>query len=187
MILGRIDWLLERIGFLRLYRDLESSRSRRIRHIQEFTKLKRGTADRENAAMLEYIYECLSILDSKVAVALTANSLVMAVFAILLIQQNGASSQITFSWIVIEGQPLTIVPLLKFGFLLNVISSLFALLVVRVRWMQLKKIIPDEVELEGLLHVREKRTAYYRFSLELSCLSLLVLAVYGVKALFIGN
>lgn len=110
--------------------------------------LKRMTNAHEHQAIFEHLYSCLSILDAKSSSLLTFNSIILAVFAIILPSTHGSSQ-----WIAINTGMVTVL-----------VSSLLLLSVVWVHWSTTDDLQDLEHHALTLLDVRRFRTIKYRLA-----------------------
>jgi len=126
--------------------------------------LRRMTTDVEHQPVIEYLYQCLSILDSKCSSLLSFNSIVMAVFAIFMTSQDLTVFQKTS---------------IAIGTLTVLMSSLLLLGVVRITWATSEELSDLDGHVRILMDVRTSRTDTYRYAWYFS-----VAAVFGLGLFF---
>jgi len=111
--------------------------------------LHRLTSDTEHHSVVQYLYECLSILDSKCSSLLSFNSIIMAVFAIFMTSQD-------LTWL----QKASI----AIGTFTVLLSSLLLLGVVRITWATSQELRDLTAHERSLLEVRRGRTKTFRYA-----------------------
>jgi len=126
--------------------------------------MRRMTTDVDHQPVIEYLYQCLSILDSKCSSLLSFNSIVMAVFAIFMTSQDLTVFQKTS---------------IAIGTFTVLMSSLLLLGVVRITWATSEELSDLDGHVRILMDVRTSRTDTYRYAWYFS-----VAAVFGLGLFF---
>jgi hypothetical protein len=138
--------------------------------------------DTRRRALFDHLYDCLSVIDSKTGSLFTANSVLAAVFALLL---DGEAPTAPGRFCLLLG----LVALL--------VSTLILIATVRIHWTTTKQ-FSDAAESAGsaqhhkklqfagwLLRLRDRRTKIYRTALIATFLAIVVLFLY-VMGLFLS-
>ena len=128
--------------------------------------LSRCCADETHKRLFDHMYENLSILDNKSASLLQYNSVLLAIYTILLATETSKT---------VAG-----VSLLIFGMLLVTYSSFVLLGVVWVYWSTKDEIDNAWEHILVLLRVRYRRTIKYRKAWLASYTGMIVLAIFAV-------
>jgi len=132
------------------------------RHLHAESKALRSLqADRADWAVFTFLYENLSILDSKSTSLLQFNALILAVITIIV---SSVSAGPPWSWLL-------------FALLPGIVSSFCCLIVVWVQWTPAQSLIHDGDYDVRLLRLRCIRTCWYRVAWCFAILSLLALAI----------
>ncbi|HEV3172507.1 MAG TPA: hypothetical protein VGZ32_19330 [Actinocrinis sp.] len=119
----------------------------RQRHLRSIRQLK----ERDSMAFEhDYLYSCLSILDTKAQSLLSFDAIVLAASSIAL-----GTSPNPFG----VGDALIVLALVMSG-----ISSSLCLLVVAIYWTETSQLEDEEEVFYHLLHIRNSRTIAYRVS-----------------------
>ena len=143
---------------LNLFSQIQRTDSQRDDHIDVLSKVVLSEVHQD---LFNYLYSCLSILDSKSQSMLGFNSIILAVFAIFM-TRDLTSAQ----WIVTNVGMATIL-----------MSSLLLLSVVWVHWSTTEDLADAHAHARTLLAVRNLRTLRYRLAWLLGVISLLALAL----------
>ncbi len=137
---------------------LNKNKTERAEHLKALDDV---FADKDYNRKYTFLYNNLSILDSKASSLLTFNALGLAVLAV---------------WL--GGVPANVFHVaLDFAFLLLLISCIFCLVCVRLYWSSTKNLIQRDVHLDELLERRDRRSKYYRRARMLSLTALIVVLV----------
>ena len=123
-------------------------------------------------ALIEYLYDCLSILDDKSSSLLSFNSIIMAVFAIFMTVQDVDGLQIV---------------LIGIGTTCVLVSSFLLLNVVHIRWsssVDLEKIADHQ---RALLRIRGERTNEYQRARLLAVVSVALLAAFFLMRIAVSS
>jgi hypothetical protein len=153
----------ERKGnMLGLHAQLQRCAEERKVHLEALSEHVLGDKDK---ALFEHLYACLSILDTKSQSLLGFNSIIIAVFTILLGRQLT-----TLGWVLAIA-----------GVLLVTSCALLLLSVVPVRWSSTEDCNNPVLHKDRLLTVRNARTLRYRIAWFLAVVSMIDLAALFVR------
>jgi len=123
-------------------------------------------------ALIEYLYDCLSILDDKSSSLLSFNSIIMAVFAIFMTVQDVDGLQIV---------------LIGIGTTCVLVSSFLLLNVVHIRWSSSVDLDKIEDHQRALLRIRGERTNEYQRARLLAVVSVALLAAFFLMRIAVST
>ncbi len=144
----------------KLKTDLPKGKIGLTNHLAALSKMK---SDEQHKDVFNHLYNCLTILDDKFSALLTFNSIIIAVFALFIIDTDDLTALIF---------------LLYTGISSVLISCFLLLLVVWVHWSKTEDF--NNLDQHGLtlLMVRRQRTIIYRTAWYLSTFSVACLFLY---------
>jgi hypothetical protein len=132
--------------------------------------LSKMAKDEEHKALFEHLYGCLSILDGKSASLLSFNSIIIAVFVILMTGVLSAIESI----------------ILSSGILLVLVSSILLLNIVWIHWSTTEDLSDLGQHAIKLLKVRRDRSIRYRIAWYFSVSAIIILTLFVIIR-FIGS
>ena len=131
------------MGFLGISEQLLRTAAERKRHV---TALRAVVGDNVHDRLFAFIYDNLSILDSKASSLLSFNAIGLAVLTIF----------------ITDAGHLFIALAYYFCMLLLLASCVMCLIIVRVHWSTTEDISDIDAHIEKLLSIRRIRTTWYR-------------------------
>lgn len=132
-------------------------------HLKAWSKMKSSETHKD---VFEHLYECLSVLDDKSSALLGFNSIIMAVFALFITDDNSLTRDNSVKIILL------------FGIFFVMISSLLLLFVVWIHWSKTSDFQNLDKHGLHLLNVRNERTIKYRIAWCFSVISIAALSLY---------
>ena len=139
-------------------RQLQRSDKERTSHIAALSKI---VLSETHQNLFDHLYSCLSIIDSKSSSMLGFNSIILAVFAILMTGDLPLSQSIVAN----------------VGMATILLSALLLLSVVWIHWSSTQECGDPDRHANVLLAVRDSRTIRYRVAWLLAVASVLALCV----------
>jgi len=149
-----------------LYRELPDGEEEIRAHFKVLSYI--AEAPDHQKELFDHLYSCLSVLDSKAAALLTFDSIILAVFALLL---DPRASRV--EWYVAT-----------IGMVLLLVSAFLLLSVIWVHWSTTRHLGDYDEHAKTLLRVRRARTIRYRLAWDFAVLSnlfLLVLVIFKIS------
>lgn len=150
------------LKIIQVYDGLQLTTDARKEHNGRLSELAK---DPQHAKLFEHLYDCLTILDQKSSSMLQFNSIMMAIMAIFLVQQD-------------IGQTARI--LLLLGLYSTMVSSAMLLWVIWVQWSVAQHMVDPVLHGETLLRKRNERTVLYRFAWNFAVLGVFLVAAFGL-------
>lgn len=150
----------------RILAQLPKTREELEKHVEA---LVRAHSSEEHEELFQHLYGCLSILDDKASSLLSFNSIVIAVFAIVM------TSPITSTGFFLAGAGMAAVT----------ISSVLLMSVVWIHWSTTDDLKKLDEHAYRLLQVRRSRTIRYRLAWWFSMLGIFALGAGLIRAFLV--
>lgn len=151
----------------RIYDNLPRSDIEKKEHLATLAKLM---TDNVHSRLFDHLYTTLTVLDTKSASLLQFNSIVTAIYSLLITNAHFGKAIAVF----------------YFGLLLSILSSCYLLLIIWVHWSTTDHLKDSEKHIYALLDVRFSRTIRYRRAWQLSVCSFALLVISFILYMLIS-